>query len=340
MDRLKYSLTKPWFSHEESKAATKVLESGWIAEGKATEHFEQRLAQIVGARYAVAVCNCTVALELALRAHGIHGEVAIPDFTHSATPLAVINAGCKPVLVDVSLETFNYANHTGHSPIVSMPVSWGGNPIVEYPRCFIIEDAACSLGTSYRNVKTGSQFTTCFSFHPRKLVTCGETGAVVTNDEEIAEKVRALKWFGKDGGNYKVTDILTAIGIVQLGRLKQIVDRRREMAKIYDDLLEHVNGVDPPSHILDSVQTFQTYGVLVKKASRDRAIRKLAVKGIETQIGTTALHCLPQFAHLKRYGKLERSETLYRRMLALPMAYDMTEEDQKLVVAELKNELA
>jgi len=337
MVRLKYSLTKPFISADEGDAVSRVLRSGWLAEGDATLLFERRVAETVEARYAVAVCNCTVALELCLKAYEIKGEVAIPDFTHPATAQAVLNAHCKPVLNDVSLETFNI---TGADTQTSIPVSWGGNPVTEYPRTFIIEDAACSIGSSYQRIKTGSKFTTCFSFHPRKLVTCGEGAVVTTESITVADRLRELKSFGRGGGNYKLNDIASAIGFIQMDKLEAVIDRRRAMAQIYMELLANVKQVTPPTWIPEARQTFQSYAVLLKDGNRERIIAKLRQKGIETQKGAFALHLLPAYRRLKRRGKLPNSTVLHWHMLCLPMAYDITEEGQKTVVAELKHELA
>ena len=330
MEALKFRLTKPYLSSEEARAVQEVLNSGWLAEGTVTAQFERKLASIVGAKYAVAVCNCTVALELALKAHQVKGAVAIPDFTHPATALAVINAGVEPILCDVSLETYNLQINDSwvDYPETSVPVSWGGNPLTEYPHSLIIEDAACSLGAS----NVGSDHTSCFSFHPRKLVTTGEGGAVTTNDRRIAEKIRGLKTFGLGGGNYKLNDIAASIGLAQLAKLKQIIKTRRRMAKVYSELLEDNSDVIVP---IQKGGTYQTYAVHLLKGKRDRIILDLAKKGIETQIGTYALHLLPQFQSLHKCGKLSNSTLLFRNLLALPMAYDLTEENQKTVVTEL-----
>lgn len=330
MEAPKFRLTKPYLSSKEGDAVRGRLWNGYLAEGEATQLFEERLAGIVGVKHAVAVCNCTVALELALRAHRVKGRVAIPDFTHPATALAVINAGAQPILCDVSLKTYNLELNGSwvEYPETSVPVSWAGNPLTEYPSGLIVEDAACSLGA----LGTGTQFTSCFSFHPRKLVTTGEGGAVTTNDLHVADRVRSLKAFGPDGGNYKLNDIASAIGCVQLDKLKEIIVRRRCMAKGYDDLLCNVSSVVPPTQ---EGGTYQTYAVRLKKGRRNRIIRLLAKKGIETQIGTYALHLLPQFQSLPKSGALSNSTLLFRKLLALPMAYDLTEENQKTVVTEL-----
>jgi dTDP-4-amino-4,6-dideoxygalactose transaminase len=326
-------LTKPCIGKEESEAAAKVLESGWLAEGKITQQFEAELAKFVGVNHAVVVSNCTVAITLALQAHEVKGYVAIPDFTHPATATAVLNAGCHPYLCDTSLESYNIID--AGTCQTTVPVSWAGNPLKNYPLSCIIEDAACSLGAG----KTGKDFTTCFSFHPRKLLTCGEGGAVVSDNSYIIDKIRKLKNFGEKGGNYKLDDLRAAILIEQLKKLPTIIKRRREMAKVYSELLQEVKGATLPQ--ASEGHTYQTYAVLLgKHVDRDAIIQKLAAKSIETQIGTYALHLLPQFKSLRRFNELRNSELLYHNLLALPMAYDLTLEDQQHIVSELKNELS
>jgi perosamine synthetase len=326
-------LTKPYLSQAETDAVARVLESGWLAEGAYTQQFESEVARFVGAKYGVATCNCTIALTLCLQALGVKGEVAIPDFTHPATAQAVLNAHCRPVLCDVSLESYNM--NTWNGALFAVPVSWAGNPLTNYPHTDFIEDAACSLGAG----STGSTYTACFSLHPRKLITTGEGAVITTNDTELAEHLRELKNFGAHGGNYRFNDISAAIGIEQLKKLPEIIKVRREHAEIYDTLLSNTPTLKTPQKAKGHV--YQTYAVLLdKKIDRDLVIRKLIAKGIETQIGTYALHTLPKFNRLKRWTQLANSTTLSKQLLALPMSYDLTFDDQQTVVEELKTAIS
>jgi len=199
----------------------------------------------------------------------------------------------------------------------------------------LFEDAACSLGATIDGKPTGSYWTTCFSFHPRKLITCGEGGIVTTNQKEVAEAIRKLKNFGDGGGNYKLDDIKAAIAIAQMQKLDSIIEKRVAMAHVYDDLLGSDPLINIPQKHPQAKHTYQTYAVYVMTPNRDEIIRKLALKGIETQVGAYALHLLPQFQHLKRVGDLRNSELLSQHLLALPMDHQMNEEDQKFVIDEL-----
>jgi len=336
-------LTEPVIDEREAEAARKVLESGWLVEGEVTRRFEHRVAEYVGASHAVATCNCTVALELCLKALNIKGEVVIPAFTHPATAQAVFNAGATPVFIDVDLGTYNIKPQIPSCDAV-IPVSWGGNPLSDH-LCFCgaetqwIQDAACSLGSEFAGKKTGWNGTTCFSFHPRKIVTCAQGGMVTTNSASLAAKIRDLKNFGEDGGNYKFDDVRAAIGVTQMSKIDGIIEKRIKMAVTYNDLLGNVEGVKPPQKHPLAKHTYQTYAVYLERGDRDKAILKLAEKNIETQVGAYALHLLPQFKNVKRVGALTNSEFLHRNLLALPMAHSMTDEDQKRVVTELKEVL-
>lgn len=363
------ALTKPLIDGRELDAVQRVLESGWLTEGPVTAELERKVASYVGSKYAIVVCNCTVALTLCLKAYKVTGEVLIPDFTHPATAQAVINAGAHPILSDVDLDTHNISL-SGHSwADATIPVSWGGNPewCVPYDT-LIVEDGACSLGSEFEETKTGSKYTTCFSFHPRKVITCGEGGVITTNDEKIMRRLRSLKNFGEssdvllsqkwdgnydyqrwckgkvdfngNGTNAKISDILSAICLVQMNKIDEIINKRVEMARVYTELLDDVRGVVVPSVHPNAKHTFQTYAVRLEKGDRDKCISKLAEKGIETQIGTYALHLLSRFKKLKRIGPLTNSTRLYHNLLALPMAYDLSEEDQQFVVEALKREIA
>lgn len=341
---LKYLfLNKPYITDADTANVQSVCASGWLTEGPITKQFEDMVAQYVGAKYAVAVCNCTIALELALRAYDaldsikdIKFSVHLPAFTHPATIRAAINAGMMPVLCDVDSATYNMAtNPSTRKYGALMPVSWGGYPIpYNGDEGFFVEDAACSLGSHINGVKTGSQVTACFSFHPRKLVTTGEGGMVVTNNREVAEAVRRMKNFGR--GNYKLSDVNSALGLSQLKRIDEIIAQRRKLAKVYDDLLDGNELITPPP-VKDGVfHTYQTYAVYLHRGNRDRIIRHMAAGGIETQVGAYALHLLPEYVDTQRIGELKNSTKLHRKLLALPMAYDLNETDQHRVINDLR----
>jgi dTDP-4-amino-4,6-dideoxygalactose transaminase len=306
-------------------------------------------------------------LELALRALevGAEDEVIVPDFTHPSTGNIVSWMGAKPVLVDVDLSSYNIDPIEAEKAVTKktkciIPVSWGGNPLNIKPLLelkekygvFIIEDAACSLGSEYKGKKTGAQADiTCFSFHPRKVITTGEGGMAVTNCGLYAERLAQLKKFGMkttdgqiefvgSGTNCKLSDVLGAIGVAQMKKIDAITKRRIELANNYNELLREKELVRIPEKRKEAKHIYQTYAAYIKRDGvRDKIIADLKTKNIETQIGTYALHLQPSYRQVRRIGKLERAEKLYRNLLALPMRHSMTYEDQKYVVAEVQNSL-
>jgi len=203
--RRKIKLIEPVVGKEEIRNVSRVLRSGWLTEGQQTKEFEKRVKNFVGAKYAVATTSCTTALELALRALdvGPGDDVIVPDFTHPATGNVVQWIGARPVLVDVNLFTYNIDPEEVEKAITRktrciMPVSWGGNPLNTQPLnelkeehdLLIVEDAACSLGAEYNGKRTGTMADiTCFSFHPRKIITTGEGGMAVTDNSVYADNV-------------------------------------------------------------------------------------------------------------------------------------------------------
>ena len=367
MDK-KIKLTDPFIGEEEVNSVSRVLRSGWLTEGQQTREFEARVKEFVGAKYALATTSCTTALELALRTLGLGpgDEVIVPDFTHPATGNIVRWIGAKPVLVDVDLFSHNIDPNEVKKAITKntrciIPVSWGGNPLDIQPLnelkeeydLSIIEDAACSLGAEYDGRKTGTMADmTCFSFHPRKLITTGEGGMVVTNDAAYAEKLAGLKKYGMDpnssevrfvgdGTNYKLCDILGTIGIEQMKKIDSIIGRRIELAENYNSLLARSELVRPPKKDRMAKHVYQTYAVYIEKEGmRDKLIAHLKEKSIETQIGTYALHLQPSYAKAKKVGRLETSEKLFKNLLALPMSFWMTKEDQKHVIGEVEGYLS
>jgi dTDP-4-amino-4,6-dideoxygalactose transaminase len=354
-------LAKPMVGDEELRAIKRVLDSGFLTEGPVTAEFERKVASYLGCKYAIATTSCSTALELALRTLGIKkgDEIIAPDFTYPITASVAYLVGAEPVLVDVYPDTYCMNMQEVEEAISErtkavIPVSLFGHPINLEPLMklqkkygfVIIEDAACSFGASYKGKMTGSiADVTCFSFHPRKIITTGEGGMLTTNNDEIKAKAASLKKFGMvttpdekivfmyPGTNYKMSDILAAIGIVQLSKIELMIEDRIKKAHIYNELLADKHYVKVPTVLEGARHIYQTYCIVLKiKGIRDKVIEKMRKMGIETQIGTYCLHIHPLFAHAKKIGSCEVSEYLYNNSIALPLHYALTYEDQKRVV--------
>ncbi len=328
-------LMRPYVGKEELELISQVLESGNLVEGQMVDMFEKETCEWIGAKHGIACTSATTGLELALRAMdiGAGDEVIVPGFTHPATALCVITTGAKPVMVDVDQETYNTNAGLIKKAITKrtkaiMPVSLFGRPLDIEPIIDlgipVIEDAACSLGSELNGVRVGSQCTTVFSFHPRKVFTTGDGGLVVTNDTKLSERIRRIKKFGafkEWGTNYRMSDILGAIALAQIRRIDQVVKDRKEKAAIYDDLL----------NIKTSGGNYQSY--VIKIDNRDNVMRAMIQDGIECQVGTYALHTLEVF---KGQAKLPVSQKLHDSLLTLPLHFELSLQEQIFIIKKLQ----
>jgi len=352
-------LIRPDIGKKETKEVSKILKSEFLIQGENVEKFESRVAEYLNVKYAVAVSSGTAALHLSLVAMeiGKDDEVIVPDFTFPATGNVVALVGARPVLVDIDLKTYNIDPVEIEKSITSrtkaiIPVHLFGQsadmePIIDIAKkhnLYIIEDAACALGAEYKGRKCGTMGDIgCFSFHPRKAITTGEGGMIVTNNTEIAERIRALRNHGVvnrngeykfeyAGFNYRMTDFRGAIGWIQMEKIDKIIGRRIELAKLYDSLLGNIDEVQPPFVANGNKHIYQSYVVLLDdQINRDAVIRKLKERGIETTIGTYALHCQPFYRKTYGFkeGELGNSYRVFKQGLCLPLYPQMEQKDIK-----------
>lgn len=356
----KITLAKPFFDNEELDEIKKVLDSGWVSQGPKVTEFEEKVAGYVGAKYAVAVANCTCALHLANLSSGIRrgDEVIVADYTFPATGHSVLYCNAKPVFCDIDPKTYNIDPEKIENKITKktkaiIPVHTFGqtakmDEILDIARkkdLVVIEDAACALGAKFNGKYAGTFGDIgCFSFHARKGITTGEGGMVVTDDKEIAEKIRYLSVFGMKsawdrdqsnsfiiprfcdiGYNYKMSDITAAIGVAQVKKIKKIIHKKQELAKYWDELLDKMDFIIKPFVSKECFHIYQSYVALIdKKIHRNKVIEKLAGKGIQAQIGTYALHAQPIY---KSQDLCPVSRDVYDRSLALPLYYTLKEEE-------------
>jgi dTDP-4-amino-4,6-dideoxygalactose transaminase len=342
-------LALPFTDAAEVGAVAAVLASGTLTQGSRVAAFEEAVAKLVGARHGIATTSATTALHLVLAGLDIgpDDEVLVPDFTFPATANVVVERGARPVLVDIDLATYTLDPAAAERLIsprtrAIMPVHTFGlsadmDPILALAKrhgLAVVEDAACALATTYRGRPVGSLGSpACFSFHPRKSITTGEGGMVTTDDPELAERLRLLRSHGgvrregrftfeAAGYNYRLSDILAAIGLAQLGKLDWILERRRSIAQRYRDLLADVPAIGLPVEPDWGGHIYQSFVVLLDRSvDRDAVIRALDGEGIESTLGTYALHCQPFFqrAYGYRPGDLPASREAFERTLTLPL---------------------
>lgn len=341
-----------------------VFDSGQLTSGPYLAAFEALLADIVGVRNAVATTSATAALHLALHAVGVGpgDEVLVSDLTFPATGNVVAQLGAVPVLVDSGPGSFALDPDAAAARVTSrttaiVPVDPFGQPadaeavlaLAARHDLAVIEDAACGLGGRSGGRNCGQWPTAgCFSFHPRKVVTTGEGGAVTTDDDDLADRLRRLRSHGaapapsglqfvEHGFNYRLSEPAAVIGLAQLRRLEEILADRAATARAYDDRLEAVAGVEVRRAGAGDRWSHQSYVVLLADdLDRDAVVTRLAARGIETTLGTYALHAQPAF---NRYGyqpgDLPHAWRAQRQSLTLPLVPRMPEEDIDRVVEAL-----
>jgi dTDP-4-amino-4,6-dideoxygalactose transaminase len=369
-DRREIRLARPDTDHEEVAEVEAVLASGYLTQGPKVTEFEGLVAELIGVPYAFATTSATTALHLSLAALGIGpgDEVLVPDYTFPATANVVVQQGARPVLVDIDTETFTVtadALEQGITPrtramipVHAFGLSADMDPILALARergVPVIEDAACALATTYFGRSCGGLGTAgCFSFHPRKAITTGEGGMITTRDDELAKSIVLLRSHGgvrrgnrftfeAAGFNYRLSDILAAVGVAQLRKLESMVARRRAAASRYRDLLAEMDLLRLPVEPAWGGHVYQSFVVLLDEGiDRDAVIRTLAEQGIETTLGTYALHREPFFGRSFGYqpGDLPASDAAYRRSLALPMYATLEADDQAYVADQLRAALA
>ena len=284
-------VAEPEIGEKEKEYVRDCLDSTWISSlGKYISQFEGGFARFSGAKYGVAVCNGTVALHLALKALGIGpgDEVIVPDLTFVATPNAVAYTGAAPVLVDSDDKTWNIDPKKLEKKITRrtkaiIPVHLYGHPcdmdevmgIANKHKLFVIEDAAEAHGAEYKGKKVGSfGNVACFSFYGNKIITTGEGGMCVTNDERLAERMAFLKDHAMDysnkyyhpetGFNYRMTNVQAAIGLGQLERIDEIIRKKIANARLYNELLSSVKGITTPPAAERAQKDYWLYLILVE----------------------------------------------------------------------------
>jgi dTDP-4-amino-4,6-dideoxygalactose transaminase len=344
-------LARPDVGEAELAAMAVVLADGQLTMGPRVAAFESAVAAAAGTAEAVAVSSGTAALHLALLALGVGDgdEVVVPAYTFPATANVVRLCQARPVLVDVDPDTFLVRPElvagavTGRTRAVigvhlfGRTLDWEQLQTAVPQEVPLLEDAAGALGAQYQGVPCGSLgLAGCLSFHPRKIVTTGEGGAVVTDDAELAAMVRRLRHHGltpegdlpSPGFNYRLPDVLCALGLPQLERLDQLLRAREQVAAWYEERLGHLVGTPGPAP--GDRHGWQAYVVRVDR--RDIVLAALRAEGIEAQIGTYAVH---RFSAYGDQGPFPGADAAFERALALPLSPSMSEHDVDRVCAAL-----
>jgi len=369
MAQNKIPICTPRISEEDVRRLEECVRSTWISgTSKYVGEFEENFSRYCGCNEGVATNSGTTALHLALATLGIKkgDEVIIPTFTMIATANAVTYTGARPVLVDSEPCTWNIdalkieekitRNTKAIIPVHTYGHPTDMDPILEIAGkhgLYIVEDAAEAHGAEYKGKRTGSLGDIgCFSFYANKIITTGEGGMIVTDNEELAEKARWLRAhaFGREGKHfyhealgfgYRMSGLQAAIGLVQLEHIDEFVTIRRDNAKLYDSLLSELEGrmtLQPEAPWAKNV--FWMYSVLIHESfgmSRDDLMRELELNGIETRTFFYPIHAQPIYSHQHRREKFPIADELSAKGMNLPSGNCLNAEQIEYVCNHIKN---
>jgi perosamine synthetase len=369
LSELKVPLARPWFDDKEPRAAFDVVQSGWVIFGPRVREFEQRFAALLGVEHAIAVNSGSSALLTAMWALGVGpgDEIIAPDMTFVSTASAALFLGARPVFADIELDTYCIdpaavermitprtkaivpVHYAGHSAEMAALQSIAGRHGLA-----VLEDAAESHLAAYRDQGfTGTLGNIgIFSFTPSKPMTTGEGGMIVTNDATLAERCRLFQNFGDSdkfrwdhlGFNFRMPEVMAAIGLHQLDKLPAAVTLRREIAKRYNDGLRHAADLilPPERHPLDT--NYQLYTLRLRDAAageRDTLLRKLQQRGVSARLYYPPLHRAKVFAACSPLDDSEypATVTFAESAFSLPIYPTLGEHEQQYVIDVLLSSL-
>ena len=364
-------IAKPYLTKKEAKAAYDTILTGWITQGPRVAEFEEKFAAYTGARYAVAVSNCTTALHLAMIVAGVgkDDEVICPSMSYIATANAIKYVNAKPVFAEINPENYNLDVADTEKKITSktkaiLLVHQIGMPadidafqqLANKYNLKLIEDAACAAGSAYKDKKIGSHSElVCFSLHPRKVISTGDGGFITTNNEEHYKRLKLLRQHGMSvndrvrhesakvifedhvevGYNYRLTDIQAAVGLQQLEKLDWIVNKRRKIAKKYHSAFKNISCIRIPKEKKGYFSNYQSYSIYLKDdcpVNRNELMQKMLDAGISTRRGIMTSHRETAYKEECAGLSLPVSEKACDRSIILPLYIPMKDEDIKTVI--------
>jgi perosamine synthetase len=362
-------ISKPWMDEAEWQAARRPIASGWVLQGPEVQAFENEFAAYTGAPFAVAVSSGTAALHLALLAAGVTAGDEVITVSHSfiATANCIRFCSATPVFVDIQADTFNLDPAQLEAAVsertrailcvhqLGMPCDLPSIREFARPRGIaVIEDAACAAGSEiqiggrWERIGKPHADLACFSFHPRKLLSTGDGGMITCSRADFDARLRLLRNHGIStspetntivGYNYRLTDIQAAIGREQLRRLPQMLERRREQAQRYRELLSAIPDVTLPLEPAWARSNWQSYCVRLAGGISQRAVMQaMREENVSTRPGVQCAHREPAYADRSTWraaGALRNGEQAQDQGLILPLFHDLTASQQEHVAAAL-----
>lgn len=362
-------LSKPSVGKEELSAVNKVFDSDWLGMGSIVFEFEKQLAQYIGAENVIAVNSGTSALHIALDSFGIEAgdEVIVPSLTFVSTIQAIISCDAHPVFCEIEADTLNIdvrdvLNRITPRVKAILPVHYAGLPckmdellkIAGDNDIVVIEDAAHAFGSTYKGRKIGSfGDATCFSFDPIKTITCGEGGAVVVKDNNVAQSIIRKRILGIDkdtwhrykeerswfyevvtpGYRYHMSNINAAIGLVQLKKLDMYLKRRRTIVKRYDEAFKDLLNVELLYRDYEHTAPFN-YVIKIIDGQRDALLEYLKKNGIVAGVNYIPNHLQPIFSDYRT--ELPVTEKVWHEIISLPLYYQMSDKDAATVINQVR----
>lgn len=372
----KIPLFKTYWNQDDIDAVSAVIKRGtYWATGPEIQKFEQKIARYVGRKYCISFNSGTSALHTVLLAYNItSGEVIVPSFTFISTSNAVLLAGATPVFADSENQTFGLDVERVKNKITKrtkaiIPLHYGGLPsrdikelekLCNEKNILLIEDAAESLGSKSNNQMVGSFGNAAmFSFCQNKVITTGEGGVVVTNSENIYEKMKIIRSHGRVekenmdyfstteeleyidiGYNFRMPTMNAALGLSQLSKINKIIEMRREKAFYYHDRLKSMTEIILPYELKNQKHVYQMYTIQLKnKKTRDNLQKYLAEKGIMTKVYFHPIHLKNYYKNNFGYkeGDLLKTEEISNKVLTLPLYASMPKEHLNYVIDSINN---
>ncbi|MBS3081268.1 DegT/DnrJ/EryC1/StrS family aminotransferase [Candidatus Pacearchaeota archaeon] len=361
----------PWLPGNEKKYVLEALETNWISsQGKYIEKFEEGFSKFCGVKYGVACSNGFASLHLACLAFNLKkgDEVIVPSFTMAAPVHAVILTGAAPVLIDADPDTYCIDADKIEEKITKrtkaiIVVHIYGHPcamdkimdIAKKYKLKVIEDTAEAHGAEYKGKKCGSIGDIgCFSFYANKILTIGEGGMAITNNQSYYEKMRKLRNYAFEhprflhkefGVNYRLTNIQAAIGHAQVENAEMLVEARKKIGEKYNELLKDVKGIKLPIEKPNCKNVYWMYGIVLTKEikeNREKIVEQLKDKGIDTRNFFIPMHRQPVFYE----GKVENApdcneefpiaDALGKRGFYLPSSSNLTKDELEYICNELR----
>lgn len=373
MDFIPYGMH--WIDEEDIDEVVKVLRSNWITTGPKIKEFEDALSAYIGCGYCAAVNSGTSALDIAIQSLDLPegSEIITTPFTFVATSNAIIYNAHKPVFADICSDTFNIDPEDIRRKVTKntkaiIYVDYAGQPcdiraikeIADEFDLYLIEDACHAIGAEYDHKKVGNfADMTIFSFHPVKHITTGEGGTVVTDNKELYEKLSLLRTHGIDkntmerfgpdaswaydmkylGRNYRITDFQAALGISQLKKLDGFIERRTELASMYNELLSDIDFVSLPVVKNNIKHAFHIYTILLDKSvNRDEFFKYMKAAGIGVNV-----HYIPVYRHSYYVNNFDIdrndfpvTEDIFKRIITLPLFPRMGLDNMEYIVKTIK----